>query len=54
MTTEQLKLIQQLAELGDVTIVNRGVTNLEWINWANYNADWVDPLNNKPDEKLDC
>ena len=28
MTPEQLKLIQQLAELGDVTIVNRGVTNL--------------------------
>jgi hypothetical protein len=28
MTTEQLKLIQQLSELGDVIIVNRGVTNL--------------------------
>jgi hypothetical protein len=28
MNSEQLKLIKQLAELGDVTIVNRGVTNL--------------------------
>jgi hypothetical protein len=28
MTPEQLQLIQQLAELGDVTIVNSGVTNL--------------------------
>ena len=28
MTPEQLKLLQQLAELGNVTIVNRGVTNL--------------------------
>jgi hypothetical protein len=28
MTPEQLKLIKQLAELGDVTIVNRGVTSL--------------------------
>lgn len=28
MTPEQLKLIQQLAELGDVTIVKRGVTSL--------------------------
>ena len=28
MTPEQLKLIQQLAELGDITIVKRGVTSL--------------------------
>ena len=28
MTPEQLKLIQQLSELGDVNIVNRGVSNL--------------------------
>ena len=28
MTPEQLKLIQQLAELGDVTIVKRGATSL--------------------------
>ena len=28
MTPEQLELIQQLAELGDVTIVNRGVASL--------------------------
>ena len=28
MTLEQLKLIKQLAELGDVTIVKRGVTSL--------------------------
>ncbi|MFV8369492.1 hypothetical protein [Flavobacterium sp. LB2R40] len=28
MTPEQLKLIQQLAELGDVTYVKRGVTSL--------------------------
>jgi hypothetical protein len=28
MTQEQLKLIQQLSELGDVTILNRGITSL--------------------------
>ena len=28
MTAEQLKLMQQLSELGDVTIVKRGVTSL--------------------------
>ena len=28
MTPEQLKLIQQLAELGDVTIVKRGISGL--------------------------
>ena len=28
MTPEQLKLIQQLLELGDVTIIKRGVTSL--------------------------
>ena len=28
MTPEQLKLIRQLAEMGDVTIINRGVTSL--------------------------
>ena len=28
MTPEQLKLVQQLAELGDVTVVKRGISGL--------------------------